>query len=153
MVTYILILLVIAALLISPVVYGYWRKRNMEKELGHPLPPSGNTVGNEKPAQRTNFTAASVVPGENACEAALSAKGKRSLTEDSYRLPLDACDRIQECTCTFQQHSDRRDGGDRRNEFGSLSTSGTIGSDFTNQRSGLERRQNSESDLDDLDYE
>jgi hypothetical protein len=110
-------------------------------------------VEKEKPAIRSNFQAASIVPGENACEAATYAKGKRQLTEEMTRLPLEACDRIQECTCTFQQHSDRRDGGDRRNEFGALSTSGTIGSDFTNQRSGLERRQDGDSELDDLEYE
>ena len=154
MFTYIVILLLLAGLAFSPVVLGYWRRRNAELELNHPLAPVARTaVGEELPKQRSEYRAASVLPCQKACQAAIMAKGKRILVEAAPRLPLDTCDRIRECTCTYEQHADRRNGEDRRNDFGSLSTGGGIGQDYSNLRSGLERRAYVDTDLDFLEYE
>ena len=154
MFTYIAILLLLSALLISPVILGNMRRRSAKRDAGRPHPPVARLKVRDLPLpQRSNYRAASVLPCENACSAALAASSKRVLMDAVPRLPLDVCDRIQECSCTYEQHSDRRNGEDRRNEFGSLSKGGGIGQDYSNQRSGLERRVGMDSDLDKLKYE
>lgn len=151
--TYIGLLLLLAVLALSPVALGIWRKRVAEQELGHPLPASGRAREKEPAKRRTEFRAASVQPCANACEAAQRVACKRVLLEEVPRLPLDSCDRIQDCTCRYEQHTDRRSGEDRREQFGSLSTSGKIGQDIINMRSGLDRRANVDDDLDNLEFE
>lgn len=151
--TYISLLLLLAAVALSPVLLGYWRRRVAAQELGKPASLAAHARQQEPVKQRTEFRAASVQPCANACESALRAAGKRVLLEEVPRLPLDTCDRIRECSCRYEQHSDRRSGEDRREQFGSLSTSGKIGQDVLNMRSGLDRRANVDSDLDNLEFE
>jgi hypothetical protein len=151
--SYIGLLLLLAALALSPVALGYWRKRVAEQELGHPASPVQRAREKEPVRQRTEFRAASVQPCPNACAAALRAAGKRVLLEEVPRLPLDTCDRIQECSCLYEQHADRRSGEDRREQYGSLGTGGKIGQDIINMRSGLDRRSNVDDDLDNLEFE
>jgi hypothetical protein len=100
-------------------------------------------------ANRKNFKSIEICPGPVCCKAAVDHAGKRLLLERSPRLPLDKCDRIRDCNCTFINHSDRRASDDRRNPYGSLSTSGAIGMRDANQRAGMDRRSSSNTDSED----
>jgi hypothetical protein len=102
---------------------------------------------------RTQFKAVEVCPGSVCCQAAMESAGKRILLEHSPRMPLDKCDRIADCKCTYINHLDRRAGDDRRNPFGSLSQAGMIGMQEANLRAGMDRRESVDSDLDNLEYE
>lgn len=106
-----------------------------------------------KKARRRNFKGASIKPGNICCQAVRELSAKRYLVEEAPRLPLESCDRVGECVCTYHNHPDRRAGDDRRNLFGSLSTSGEIGSRGSNVRSGMDRRSSSEEEFDGIEFE
>jgi hypothetical protein len=97
---------------------------------------------------RTHFKAVEVCPGPVCCQAAMDSAGKRILLEHSPRMPLDKCDRIEDCKCTYINHRDRRAGDERRNPFGSLSQAAIISMQEANQRSSTGRRTTDEGDLD-----
>ena len=154
MIGYLILLLLLAALFLSPVAINRWRRYQAELECGA---PAGSVRAKRAkavvPVKRTDYRAASVRPCENACAAALAAQSHRILLEETPRLPLDTCDRIRECACTYEQHTDRRSGDDRRNTFGSLSKVGAIGHEGINCRSGLDRRAGADSEFDDIEFE
>ena len=50
--------------------------------------------------------------GQNACQAAQDKLGERHLSAESPLLPLDQCDRPDQCDCRYQHYDDRR--GDPR---------------------------------------
>jgi len=104
-------------------------------------------------ARRRNFKGASIKPGNKCCQAVRDLDDKRYLVEEAPRLPLESCDLIGECECTYHNHPDRRAGDDRRNLFGSLSTSGEIGSQVSNIRSGMDRRSSSEEEFEGIEIE
>ncbi|HKZ73575.1 MAG TPA: hypothetical protein VJ011_05885 [Steroidobacteraceae bacterium] len=52
--------------------------------------------------------AISIVPGANACEAAIEKRGRRALSAEAARLPLADCQHPGACTCHYQHHQDRR---------------------------------------------
>lgn len=101
---------------------------------------------------RRHFKASSIAAGENCCPAVVKLQGKRFLTEEAPVLPLERCDRISECACTFNHHVDRRCGDDRRNPVGALSSHGQIGSTQINRRSGMDRRANMDDDFGDIKF-
>lgn len=79
-----------------------------------------NLLGRSRPpaARRdTTYHAVSIVPGEDACEAARRFAGQRLLSRQAPPLPLPACDAAQ-CRCRFRHYQDRRAGPRRRNEIG-----------------------------------
>lgn len=150
---YLGILLLLAALFLTPVLKGYWRRHRIAVETGHPADSvRAKRARAPRPAKRTNYRAVSVLPCENACAAA-HAFADRVLTEDAPNLPLDTCDRIRDCSCRYEQHADRRAGEDRRATFGSLSKVGQLGHQGINYRSGLDRRAGGDSEFDDIEYE
>ena len=107
----------------------------------------------ETKPRRRNFKGASVKPGNICCQAVRELSEKRYLVEEAPRLPLESCDLIGECECTYHNQPDRRSGDDRRNLFGSLSTSGEIGSQISNIRSGMDRRSSSEEEFEGIEFE
>ena len=54
------------------------------------------------------FHGIAVVPGARVCDAAGEIEGRRFLSEDAPRLPLDACTCVRDCTCVYRHYSDRR---------------------------------------------
>jgi hypothetical protein len=110
-------------------------------------------VEEPKPARRRNFKGASIQPGDQCCQAVREISTTRFLVEEAPRLPLERCDRIGECLCKYNNYPDRRSGDDRRDLFGSLSTSGEIGTDISNVRSGMERRSSSEDEFEGIEFE
>ena len=114
---------------------------------------SAPKVAEPKPAHRRNFKGASIQPGDQCCQAVREISSTRFLVEEAPRLPLERCDRIGECACKYNNHPDRRSGDDRRDLFGSLSTSGEIGTDISNVRSGMERRSSTEDEFDGIEFE
>jgi len=54
------------------------------------------------------FHGVEVIPGEGCCAAAREISGKRLLSTDAPRLPLDDCDRLNVCQCRYRHFSDRR---------------------------------------------
>lgn len=151
---YLGILLLLAVLFLSPVLKNYWHRRRVAVETGHPADSvRAKRAIAPPPAKRTDYRAASVQPCEHACAAAQAACRQRVLLEDAPSLPLETCDRIQECSCTYEQHTDRRSGEDRRSTFGSLSKVGQLGYDGANVRSGLDRRADADSEFDGIEFE
>jgi len=55
-----------------------------------------------------SWRAVGIVPGANACEAALALRGRRFLPASIKRLPLAECTRQDQCNCKFQHYGDRR---------------------------------------------
>lgn len=101
--------------------------------------------------RRRDFRAIEIKPGQDCCEAVMEHGGRRILIERSPRLPLEGCDRLAECGCTYINHDDRRSSENRRNPYGSLSK-GSFGLSKANKRSGFDRRGSSESELTKLDF-
>jgi hypothetical protein len=66
------------------------------------------------------------------------------------RLPLEHCDRISRCRCSFKHYADRRSGDDRRQIFGSLVADALHGP--ANKRSGRDRRRGRLAERDYLRY-
>jgi hypothetical protein len=68
-----------------------------------------------KPAANGNgaYRAISVVPGGKCCSAAKSIAGRRYLSREAPRLPLELCTMSTGCSCKFKKGLERR-GSDRR---------------------------------------
>jgi hypothetical protein len=64
-----------------------------------------------------DFRAISVVPGSNACAAAIAVAGKRVLGSAAPRLPLAECTKAADCKCRYQKFADRRDEEEDRRLF------------------------------------
>ena len=54
------------------------------------------------------FHGIAVEPGDEACEAVRRLAGRRFLSEDAPRLPLDECQCVEGCRCVYRHYSDRR---------------------------------------------
>jgi len=136
----------------APAAWLYFRSR-------HGAETVADKRGNRKPEGKTadtrtrrRYKAASVAPGEDCCGAVAALKDQRFLLEEVPRLPLEACDRVGGCQCTYRNFADRRSGDDRRNIYGSLSGSGGMGMSGANHRSGMDRRAFMDGELDDLEF-
>ena len=57
---------------------------------------------------KETWHAVSVVGGPTACPAAYELRGKRVLSNDAPRLPLQNCAWPSKCACTYRHYSDRR---------------------------------------------
>lgn len=71
-------------------------------------------------ASRT-FTAVTIAPGLDACEAVLSFEGARFLSGDAPLLPLAVCS-SSACTCKYMHYEDRRDLNEERRQLFSMRT-------------------------------
>ena len=71
----------------------------------------------EKP-RVSPYHAVSIRCGKNACQAAQDKLGERNLSAEAPLLPLDQCDRPDQCECRYQHYGDRRRGSRRRSEQG-----------------------------------
>ena len=63
----------------------------------------------------SRWSAVSIVPGSNSCEAALALKGRRFLGAAAPRIPLAECTSAESCRCVYRKYADRR-AGPRRAE-------------------------------------
>jgi hypothetical protein len=87
------------------------------------------------------------------CQGAKDIEETRFLLDDLPTLPLEACDRITDCQCSFTHHNDRRD-EERRNPHCAFSTAGAdSGAEGINRRSGMGRRSGLGDELQDIKFE
>ena len=76
------------------------------------------------PANKSSeFHAVAITCNDSACDAAKALLGKRFLSNDAPRLPLEDCT-LPACECQFRHYADRRNPKNRRSQF-----SGGIGGD------------------------
>jgi len=73
----------------------------------HPVP------AREKPRSLRRWHAVTIAGSGSACAAAQACKGKRYLSSEAPRLPLEGCDAAR-CECRYRHFADRR--GDPRRE-------------------------------------
>ena len=83
------------------------------------------------------FHAVEIRCGKNACQAAQGKLGERHLSAEAALLPLDQCDRPDQCECRFQHYDDRRGKSRRRSDRGS---SAQTDSERIERRSAKDRR-------------
>lgn len=137
-----------------PVAWYFFRSdAATEEKVTRPAKRTASKPTEVRQGRRRNFKGASVYPGEDCCQAVREFGNTRFLVEAAPRLPLEGCDRISECVCKYNNHPDRRSAEDRRNVFGSLSTSGEIGMRSDNKRSGMDRRADMGEQLDGIEFE
>ena len=60
------------------------------------------------------YHAVSIRPGLMSCHRAGKLRNVRFLSNRAPAIPLPGCDMAKECSCHFDKHNDRRQGGDRR---------------------------------------
>jgi hypothetical protein len=85
---------------------------------------SGKPVA--RPAQTGNvkqaWHAVTIVTPGHACDAANALTGRRFLSKEAPRLPLEDCPSPEFCRCTYRHYSDRRTGPRRASDRGELRT-------------------------------
>lgn len=74
----------------------------------------------ERSSQRISnpWHAVSVVSPDGTCKAAREAQGRRYLSADAPKVPLQNCDHPGQCQCRYAHHSDRRSGKRRARDNG-----------------------------------
>ena len=151
---YITVLILLSLAVTFPLVRGYLRKQKVTAVTDNALRRNKATSrravkqasGEAPPAKRArlSFKAASVHGRPDCCQAAKDLEGTLFLMEDLPTLPLEVCDRLAHCQCSFTQHSDRRNDdnrrGHRKGHRTAFEETGANGDSDTNRRSGLERR-------------
>jgi hypothetical protein len=136
-------------------VAWYFLRGESEIEKSSPVSKSNvsKPVKQEEKQVRRNYKGASIQPGEKCCQAVREIGDERFLVEAAPRLPLERCDRIGHCLCKYNNYPDRRSDEDRRDLYGSLSTSGEIGMREENHRSGMDRRASTEDEFAGIEFE
>jgi len=71
----------------------------------------------EKP-RITKYHAVSIHCANDSCQAAKDKLGERHLSAEAPLLPLDQCDRPDQCDCRYQHYDDRRGDTRRRSDQG-----------------------------------
>ena len=74
--------------------------------------------------QRNRWHAVSIVPHGQACEAAQTCRGKRFLSSEAPRLPLESCNADQ-CQCRYRHYPDRRGEPRRKDDAKATATART----------------------------
>jgi hypothetical protein len=93
--------------------------RPVPKPLGRRRGPVPVVAPRPAPAGRPEpWHSVSIVSRITTCEAALQCRGKRYLSREAPRLPLNECDRSDACRCVYRHHADRRTGPRRASETG-----------------------------------
>jgi len=163
--TYISILILLSLVATFPLARGYLRKKKTGAGSNAPVKRKRNKASSQRLARqlaktksapaklaRRSFKAASVHGRPGCCQGAKDLEEIRFLLDDLPTLPLDACDRLADCQCTFTHHSDRRE-GDRRNPCRAFSTAGAdSGAEGINRRSGMGRRAGLGDELQDIKF-
>jgi len=160
---YITVLILLSLAVTFPLVRGYLRKQKVTVSTGTALRRNKTTSRRAvkqasreaAPEKRTrrSFKAASVHGRPGCCQAAKDLEETRYLLDKLPTLPLEACDQLADCQCSFTQHSDRRDDDDRRGHRRAFEQSGKDGDAGTNRRSGLDRRSGLGDELQDITFE
>jgi len=90
---------------------------------------------------KSEYAAASIEPNEQTCCRAVSAIAhQRFLSYEAPMLPLEDCDRIEQCECKYQKWNDRRQ--DERRTF--YSTLGQLKEGVVDKRSNSRGRRESD---------
>jgi hypothetical protein len=115
-----LILGAIALLALVMVLRSGSNKSNSKKNISSAVQSSAKKA---VPVQKNPYRAVSINRGPNPCEAVKAIGSKRFLVEDgdAPELPLPQCD-AETCSCKYAHHADRREKGDRREEYAGLRT-------------------------------
>ena len=87
--------------------------------------------------QQTRWRAVKIAPGLLACDAAQKLTDRVFLANESPHLPLGSCARA-DCDCKYIHLDDRRSGGDRRIDLGSLGA--YLPNNQNERRRGADRR-------------
>ena len=129
-----LILVAIAILIVAMILtllrYSGQRERR-------PTPQPATRRGATSIRQRTRWRAVRIKPGLTACNAVQQLTGRVFLADESPHLPLGDCQRA-DCRCKYLHLEDRRSGGDRRIDLGSLGD--YLPSEQSERRRGADRR-------------
>ena len=96
----------------------------------------------EKP-NVTPFHAVAIFCGKTPCQSAKDNQKKRYLSAEAPLLPLDQCDRPDQCQCRYKHYEDRRAGPRRRIEQG---LPGTTDAEREERRNANDRRASSDPD-------
>jgi hypothetical protein len=99
-----------------------------------------------KSTRNSAYHAVSIKFSGNACKAAREMEGHRFLSSSAPRLPLPDCD-VQDCSCRFAHHQDRRSRQDRRSPFGPGGIAGSTGKYTQEQRQGKDRRKSDDEEF------
>jgi len=82
--------------------------------FGKKKPKAESTLVSEK--VKTKYHAVRVIPCDKACDTARLISSKIFLTNELSQLPLESCQKTNECTCIFKHYDDRRADESRRND-------------------------------------
>lgn len=75
----------------------------------------------KKPEQEKSVTpyhAVAIRCNDNSCQVAIDSQFQRHLSAEAPLLPLDGCDRPDQCECRYQHYEDRRGEPRRRSDHG-----------------------------------
>lgn len=161
---YITILILLSLAVTFLLVRGYLRKQKATavttNNLRRNKAPSRRAVKQraKKAAPtkhtRSSFKAASLHGLPGCCQAAKDLEETRFLMDKLPNLPLEACDRLADCQCSFTQHSDRRDEDRRRPRHAfSRQFDGDDASRGDNRRAGLDRRSELADEIGNIKFE
>ncbi len=162
--TYIAVLLACSVAVSYPFLRGFLRKQTVSAKVETPVRRGKRSAGRrviiarseqapEPKKTRSSFRAASVHGLPDCSQAAKEMEGKRYLLDELPTLPLEACDQLAECKCSFTNHSDRRKKENRRGDRTAFDKTGADGDAGTNRRSGLDRRSGLSDEFQDIEYE
>ena len=93
----------------------------------------------------TSYHAVAIRCGKTPCQAAQDNQIQRYLSAEAPLLPLEQCDRPDQCNCRYQHYEDRRGGPRRRSEHG---LPGEADSERLERRNEKDRRANDDPDED-----
>ncbi len=124
------IAILIVAMVMTLVKYSGQRERRPTRQ---PATRRGAT----SIRQRTRWRAVKIAPGLIACDAAQEVADRVFLAGESPHLPLGSCGQV-DCRCRYVHLDDRRSGGDRRIDLGSLGD--YLPHEQSDRRRGADRR-------------
>jgi hypothetical protein len=125
-----------------------YEKDSAKIKTAKPKRPVKRAAGTRNPANEpSEFHAVTINCNDSACDAAKALLGKRFLSDEAPRLPLDECT-APICDCRFKHHADRRNPKNRRNQF-SAGIGGDTGIHKQDERT---RNKDRRSDRDDNLY-
>lgn len=122
-------------LLAVAVIAALWGYRSNRQRSAHSLPAPGV-------AAQKRYHCVEVRAGTPACEPVLQFGQTRFLSDEAPVLPVQGCS-VQQCTCGYVHHDDRREDDDRRHPYGQWANMPPAGSG--ERRSRRDRRRSRDS--------
>jgi hypothetical protein len=110
--------LIIGIVILGIAIFLFSRQRQTAK------PARATAPGMPSLTDASTFHAVTIIPLDNACEAAQALGDSRILSSEAPLLPLAECD-VGNCQCRFAHHKDRRRSEDRRDPYRGSLTGGT----------------------------